>query len=62
MHSIIAAQTVEAAESALAVLRGALSFSRRGTSLYSHTAGGLSTTVDGLQRACISLIAELEAR
>ena len=45
VNAIIQARTVEAADSALAVLRG-----------------GLSTTVDAAQEACVALIAELEAR
>jgi tRNA modification GTPase len=45
VNAIIQARTVEAADSALAVLRG-----------------GLSSTVDAAQEACVALIAELEAR
>lgn len=45
VNAIIRARTVEAADSALAILHG-----------------GLSPTVDSAQHACVSLIAELEAR
>lgn len=63
MHAIITAQTLEAADSALAVLRGALDVhSMLAAAEPDVRTGGLSQTVDGVQKACVSLIAELEAR